>query len=248
MRINCFVTPGTLNADQVSLSPSESHHLTRVLRVERGQELTLFDGEGIRAKAIVIAVSKKALSVKIIKRDTVSESGIQITLIQALPKPERFEWILQKATELGIRRIQPILSTHTIHRSKNSEKQTARWQSILRNAAQQCGVARLPQIQPIKKISSIIPTLEKMDIIFIGSLRRNVQPFREAFQKIDKSKINTAALLIGPEGDFTREEIDAVETSGAIPVTFCQQILRTETAAIFGLSVLVYELATHHIE
>jgi 16S rRNA (uracil1498-N3)-methyltransferase len=87
-----------------------------------------------------------------------------------------------------------------------------------------------------------IPALQNFDIVFIGSLHPNARPFREAFHSLDRSKIKTAALLIGPEGDFTEEEVNAAVAAGAIPVTFGNQILRTETAAIFGLSVLAYEL------
>jgi RsmE family RNA methyltransferase len=106
-----------------------------------------------------------------------------------------------------------------------------------------------------------IPALQNFDIVFIGSLHPNAKPFREVFhpsaareapllrgndqrewQSLDKPKIKTAALLIGPEGDFTEEEVNAAVAAGAIPVTFGNQILRTETAAIFGLSVLAYEL------
>jgi 16S rRNA (uracil1498-N3)-methyltransferase len=239
MRINSYTPPGTLSTDLIVLSPEESHHLAKVLRVEAGQELTLFDGQGTRADGVVDSVTKKEVTVRITARETVPPPSVEITLIQAVCKPDRFELILQKATELGIRRIQPVVSTHTVNRSKEPEKQMERWQTIVRNAAQQCGTAWLPEILPLQKFSS---TALKADAVFIGSLHPNAKPFREAFRSLDKSKIKTAALLIGPEGDFTEEEVNAAVAAGAIPVTFGSQILRTETAAIFGLSVLAYEL------
>jgi 16S rRNA (uracil1498-N3)-methyltransferase len=239
MRINSFTPPGTLESGLIVLSPEESHHLARVLRVEAGQELTLFDGQGTRAEGIVDAVSKKEVTVRIATREMIPPPAVEITLIQAVCKPDRFELILQKATELGIRRIQPVISTHTVNRSKEPEKQLERWQTIVRNAAQQCGTAWMPELLPLQKFSSMTPDA---DVIFIGSLHPNAKPFREVFQSLDKSKIKTAALLIGPEGDFTAEEVNAAVAAGAIPVTFGKQILRTETAAIFGLSVLAYEL------
>ncbi len=239
MRINSYTPPGTLSTDLIVLSPEESHHLAKVLRVEAGQELTLFDGQGTRADGVVDSVTKKEVTVRITAREIVLPPAVEITLIQAVCKPDRFELILQKATELGIRRIQPIVSTHTVNRSKEPEKQMERWQTIVRNAAQQCGTAWLPEILPLQKFST---AALKADAIFIGSLHPNAKPFREAFRSLDKSKIKTAALLIGPEGDFTEEEVNAAVAAGAIPVTFGNQILRTETAAIFGLSVLAYEL------
>ena len=242
MRINSFTPPGTLKNDLVVLSPEESHHLARVLRVEAGQELTLFDGQGTRAEGLVDAVTKKEVTVRITARETVPPPAVEITLIQAVCKPDRFELILQKATELGVRRIQPVVTQNASLPAGKIEKMAERGESIIRNAAQQCGTVWLPDFQRLEKFSSILPVLGNFDAVFIGSLHPNAKPFREAFKTLEKAKIKTAALLIGPEGDFTEEEVNAAVAAGAIPVTFGSQILRTETAAIFGLSVLAYEL------
>ena len=242
MRINSFTPPGTLKNDLIVLSPEESHHLARVLRVEAGQELTLFDGQGIRAEGVVDAVTKKEVAVRITTRETVPPPAVEITLIQAVCKPDRFELILQKATELGVRQIQPIITKNASLPAGKIEKMAERGEAIVRNAAQQCGTAWLPDIQGLEKFPSILPMLGKFDAAFIGSLHPKAKPFRETFQTLEKSKIKTAALLIGPEGDFTAEEVNSAVAAGAIPVTFGSQILRTETAAIFGLSVLAYEL------
>jgi len=242
MRINSFVLPAALKADLVALSPEESHHLARVLRVEAGQEMTLFDGQGTRAEGIVDTVTKKEVTVRITARETVPPPAVEITLIQAVCKPDRFELILQKATELGVRHIQPIITKNASLPAGKIEKMAERGEAIIRNAAQQCGTAWLPEFQPLEKFPSIFPMLGKFDAVFIGSLHPEANPFRKTFQTLEKSKIKTAALLIGPEGDFTKEEVNAAVAAGAVPVTFGSQILRTETAAIFGLSVLAYEL------
>ena len=269
MRINSYTPPGTLKNDLIVLSPEESHHLARVLRVEAGQELTLFDGQGTRAEGIVDAVTKKEVAVRIIARETVPPPAVEITLIQAVCKSDRFELILQKATELGVRRIQPVITQNASLPAGKIEKMAERGEAIIRNAAQQCGTAWLPEFQCLEAFvalfpmsgktepcrartaeslpaaagrSMTIPALQNFDTVFIGSLHPDAKPFREAFQTLEKSKIKTAALLIGPEGDFTEEEVNAAVAAGAIPVTFGNQILRTETAAIFGLSVLAYEL------
>jgi 16S rRNA (uracil1498-N3)-methyltransferase len=246
MRINSWVPPGELAGGQIVLSPEESHHLSRVLRVEEGQELTLFDGQGTRAAGVVSSVSKKEVTVRILSRETVAPPPVEITLIQAVCKPDRFELILQKATELGVRRIRPVLTQNASLPAGKIEKMAERGAAIIRNAAQQCGAAWLPDFQPLENPprggTEFFPDLGNYDAVFIGSLHPDARPFREAFRGLDKSKIKTAALLIGPEGDFTKEEVDAAVAGGAVPVTFGTQILRTETAAIFGLSVLVYEL------
>jgi len=242
MRINSFVPSGELSADLIALSPDESHHLARVLRVEAGQELTLFDGCGTRAEGVVDSVSKKEVVVRVLQRNQIPKPAVDITLIQALPKPDRFEVVLQKATELGVRQIQPVLSRHTINRSKEADKQHERWNTIVRNAAQQCNTAWLPEIKPLAPLAAVFSTLGQQDLVLIGSLHPNARPLRQVFQELDRSTIKTAALLIGPEGDFTEEEVESAVAAGAVPVTFGSQILRTETAAIFGLSILTYEM------
>ena len=265
MRINSFVTPGSLQNDLVVLSPDESHHLARVLRVEPNQELTLFDGQGTRAEGVVESVTKKEVSVRITNRETVAPPAVEITLIQAICKPDRFEMILQKATELGVRTILPVVTANASLPAGKIDKIISRGEAIIRNASQQCGTAWLPVFHPLEKLSSLFPTLGKeqqaltqsvpmlgkFDAVFIGSLHPNAKPFKESFHPPSPEgsgatrgleNIKTAALLIGPEGDFTKEEVHAAVEAGAIPVTFGKQILRTETAAIFGLSVLAYEL------
>jgi 16S rRNA (uracil1498-N3)-methyltransferase len=242
MRIHSFIQPEEIRQDVASLAPDESHHLARVLRVEAGQELTLFDGQGTRAEGVIDAVSKKEVTVQITARETVPPPPVEITLVQAICKPDRFEMILQKATELGVRRIQPVVTQNVSLPAGKIEKMVERGEVIIRNAAQQCGTAWLPSFQPLEKINRIFPTLGKFDAVFIGSLHPEAKPFQESFQSLEKSKIKTAALIIGPEGDLTKEEVDAAVAAGARPVSFGTQILRTETAAIFGLSVLAYEL------
>ena len=245
MRINSFVTPAALKTDPVGLSAQESHHLARVLRVEAGQEMTLFDGEGTRADGIVDSVSKKEVTVRITKRETIEPHPVEITLIQAVCKPDRFDMILQKASELGVRTIQPIVTQNTSLPTGKIEKMIGRGEAIIRNASQQCGTAWLPVFQPLEKISAILSSIGTYDALFIGSLQSNAKPFKKALRSLTEAGMSPAprvALLIGPEGDFTEEEVKTAIHVGAIPVTFGSQILRTETAAIFGLSVLVYEL------
>ncbi len=242
MRINSFVTPDALKADPVVLSAEESHHLARVLRVEAGQEMTLFDGRGTRAKGVIDTITKKEVTVRVTECETIPPPAVEITLIQAVCKPDRFEMILQKATELGVRTIQPVVTQNASLPQGKIDKMINRGEAIIRNAAQQCGTAWLPKFQGLEKISSIFPNLGNFDAVFIGSLEAGARPFREVFQTLEKSGIQRVALLIGPEGDFTEEEVNAAVEAGAIPVTFGKQILRTETAAIFGLSVLAYEL------
>ncbi len=236
MRINSLVDAGELEKEVAILSSEESHHLARVLRVQPGQDITLFDGQGGVAEGLIETVSKSAVDVRISKHWNVPKPVIEIDLIQAVPKPDRWELVLQKAVELGATTIRPVLTKHT--EFKPNPKKQERWNKIVLNAAQQCEVRWLPDLQPLEEFEAILPILGNYDLVLVGSLFEGTRPFRD-LPMTGKSKV---AILIGPEGDFTEEEVRAAVDAGAVPVSFGDRILRTETAAIFGLSVLAYEL------
>ena len=235
MRINSLVDVGELEKDLVVLPPDESHHLARVLRVQPGQEIILFDGRGNVAEATLESVSKTAVAARVSRRWSVPPPAVQIDLIQAVPKPDRWELVLQKAVELGVSNIRPILTQHT--EFKPHPKKQERWGKMVLNAAQQCEVRWLPTLHALEKMEAVFPLLEGYDLVLIGSLNAGAKPFRQ----IDFSGAGKVALLIGPEGDFTPEEVETSVAAGAEPVSFGDRILRTETAAIFGLSILAYE-------
>jgi 16S rRNA (uracil1498-N3)-methyltransferase len=236
VRINSLVDAGELEKEVATLSSEESHHLARVLRVQPGQEIILFDGEGGVAEGIIEAVSKATVEVRVSKSWKVPRPGIEITLIQAVPKPDRWELVLQKAVELGATAIRPVLTQHT--EFWPNPKKEERWGKIVLNAAQQCEVRWLPTLQPLERLGAVLPTLGSYDLVLMGSLYEGAKPFRE----VPMAGKKRVALLVGPEGDFSREEVAAAVAAGAVPVSFGDRILRTETAAIFGLSVLAYEL------
>lgn len=253
MRINSFIDARELEKDTAVLSPDESHHLVRVLRVQPGQEITLFDGQGGGADASVETISKTALQVRISQRWQVPPPVIQIDLIQAVPKPDRWELVLQKAVELGASNIHPVLTQHT--ESRPNAKKMERWQKIVLNAAQQCEVRWMPKLHALEQMEAILPRLKNHDLVLVGSLYKDAMPLRDVLKvstlqqdgqalRSDSGQAKPAkvALLVGPEGDFSPEEVDAAVAAGAVPVSFGNRILRTETAAIFGLSVLAYEL------
>lgn len=236
MRINSLVDAKELEGEVAVLSSEESHHLTRVLRVQEGQEITLFDGRGGVAEAVIETVSKTALEARISKKWTVPKPSVEIELIQAVPRPDRWDLVLQKAVELGATSIQPVLSQHTEFRP-NPKKQD-RWSKIVLNAAQQCEVRWLPELKPLEKLDSVMPSFGEYDLVLAGSLYEGAKPFRD----VSLAGVKRIALLIGPEGDFSEAEVSAMVSAGAVPVSFGDRILRTETAAIFGLSVLAYAL------
>jgi len=237
MRINSLIDSQELQKDVVTLSSEEAHHLVRVLRIKVGQKIILFDGAGQVAEAVVETVSKQLVTARIQHRFSIPEPAVQIDLMQALPKPDRWDLILQKSVELGVQHIWPLKTQHTVF--SPNEKRQMRWQKIILNAAQQCEVRWLPILHPTCNLSFICTQLVEYDLVLVGSLYEGAKPLRHILAGKTPKKV---ALLIGPEGDFSEEEVQLLHQSGAIPVSFGDRILRTETAALFGLSVLAYEL------
>jgi 16S rRNA (uracil1498-N3)-methyltransferase len=183
-------------------------------------------------------VTKSAVEARVSSRASVPPPAVQLDLIQAVPKPDRWELVLQKAVELGVSNIQPVLTRHTEFRP--NDKKAARWQKIVLHAAQQCEVRWLPHLLPLEYMDAIIPRLGSYDLVLVGSLYAGARPLREV--PLRQDGLQKVALLIGPEGDFSEAEVEAAVQAGAVPVSFGERILRTETAAIFGLSVLAYQL------
>jgi 16S rRNA (uracil1498-N3)-methyltransferase len=236
MRINSLVDATELAKEVVALPPQESHHLSRVLRVRPGQEIILFDGQGGVADAVVESVTKGAVEVRIRDRRNVPPPAVQIDLIQAVPKPDRWEWVLQKAVELGASNIRPVLSEHT--EFKAGSKKEERWRKIILNAAQQCEVRWLPKLHSLEPMERLLPSLSRYDLALVGSLYDGAKPFRD----VPLEGSERIGLIIGPEGDFTQQEVNALMNAGARAVSFGDRVLRTETAAVFGLSALAYKL------
>lgn len=236
MRINSLVDTAELGKETATLPPGESHHLARVLRVQPGQAITLFDGAGGVAEGVIASVSKSSVTVNIRSRVQVPEPAAEIHLIQAVPRPDRWELVLQKAVELGAASIRPVLTRNTEFRPNPGK--TERWKRIVLNAAQQCEVRWLPRLYEVQPYDAVLRTLGSFDLMLIGSLFDGAARLRD----VDLTGRRRVALLIGPEGDFTAEEVAAAVDAGAVPVSFGERILRTETAAIFGLSILAYQL------
>jgi 16S rRNA (uracil1498-N3)-methyltransferase len=164
--------------------------------------------------------------------------------LQALPKGKLFEAIVQKATELGTARIVPLLSERVVvHLNKNeSDRKAAKWQSIAVEAIKQCGAAWLPRVEIPITPEHFLARKEHFDLALVGSLQPDAKHPQEYFCRPSRPK--SAAIWIGPEGDFTGVELEAIKASGAHPITLGPLVLRTETAAICCLSVLNYEMSS----
>lgn len=241
----CFVNPAQWNQPEISLSPEESHHLLSVLRAGRGKQITLFNGQGQVATGRLLGTKKGQVRVKILEdtRHNVPHPSVSITLIQAVPKHSLMDFIIQKATELGVSAIAPVLTERVIVRwtDREIQKRHTRWQRIALEAVKQCGLNWFPDIQPAVPLSDLLPQLSLFDQCIVASLHQKARPFREVINTMNRKTIKTIALVIGPEGDLAEHETKAMLSAGAVLARFGPNILRVETAALYGLSLLTYE-------
>ena len=210
-------------------SREQSHHIANVLRFKPGARIRILDGAGTSREAELTVVSKNAVSLKY--GDTVTtlpRPAPQITLFQCVAKTVRMDWLIEKATELGVARIVPVLSERTIA-GANIE----RWKRIAESALCQCGGGWLPEITPALKWDSTLAAIRSFTAsggtVYTGSLAPNTPPFSILHSPFSIS------FLIGPEGDFTPAEYESAATAGALPVSFGPQVLRVETAAIYAV-------------
>ena len=230
-------TPPT-TGEPCLLEGDTAHHISRSLRMKPGEEVTLCDGKGLDYSGEILAITDSAVTVTIKEvLPSQTEPSVQVTLFQGLPKGDKMELIVQKAVELGAYAIAPVLTRRSISQpdQKSAEKKTQRWQKIANEAAQQSQRGSLPQVRPLISFAQALEQCDEFDKILVcyegGGL-----PIAETVLP-DDQKI---AVFIGPEGGWEESEIEALRQRGAQIITLGPRILRTETAPLAVLSVLMY--------
>lgn len=229
------------------LPPGESHHCTNVLRLGANERITVFDGAGREASAVILEPNAKAVSVRLSGVTRTPAPPCALTLGQAVPKGKNMDLIVQKAVELGASRIAPILSDRTVVQLDAAElgKKRAKWQEVALEACKQCGQNHLPAVAEPLPTKVFFEREERGELMLIASLQPDAMPLKSLladFVAAHSRLPRSATVLIGPEGDFTPAELSLAKSHGYLPMTLGPIILRTETAAIFCLSVLAHEL------
>jgi 16S rRNA (uracil1498-N3)-methyltransferase len=242
-----YLEPGLCQGTDLSLTGREAHHALHVLRVRRGESVTVLDGAGLKCDCLVENLGRDQVNLKVLNRHSTAPLPYQINLVQAIPKGKLMDSIIQKATELGASRIVPLLTERTITKIDEAEAslKAEKWQLIAIESIKQCGSTWLPRVESPLTVEQFLSRKQPVDLALVGSLQENARHPRiqfEDYQRREGKKPKSVSVAIGPEGDFTREEIDAFESAGALPITLGALVLRTETAAIYCLSVINYEL------
>ncbi len=247
----------------------EAHHALRVLRVKYGELVAVLDGIGNEFLCTVENCSRDAVTLSVSLKNFTPAPPCPVTLLVAVPKGKIIEDIIQKAVELGARRVVPLLTervaTHLDAEAAADKRD--KWQQLAVEAIKQCGAAWLPKIETPMTIqellarsgvsaerrilnenqsSGLLPkAATPFELSLVGSLqteRRHPRECFEEFQSKHGRRPHSAAVWIGPEGDFTLEELKAIQDSGAQPISLGKLVLRVETAAVYCLSILNYEL------
>lgn len=241
----CFVSADEWDHPVVQLSREDSHHLTDVLRIEPGAKVVVSNGVGGDAAAEVSDVRDGVVRLRILDRQVKSDAGVMITLIQAVPKATKMDWIIQKATEIGVWSIMPVMTDRGVVKleDERADKRTDRWQRIAMEAAKQCRTAWIPSVKPVQELSHLLAHLPPLDVLLIGSLESHAVPLKDCLAQVKGGHPRSVGLLIGPEGDFSPREFELAAKAGALPVSYGNRVLRVETAALYGLCVLSYELS-----
>lgn len=236
MRLIRIYTPGPLAAQaEVALPAAGAYHATRVLRLREGAPLAVFDGVGGEYRAEIARIDGGDVRVRLGERIAgAPEPPLKITLVQGVSRGERMDWTLQKATELGVGVIAPVLTARSVVRldDRQAAKKREHWQGIVIGACEQCGRSTLPDIREPVALSDYLKTQSK------SGMRLVLSPTCPASLAGLSSMSPKVELLIGPEGGLDDDEIDRAQHAGFMPVRLGPRILRTETAAVTALSVL----------
>jgi 16S rRNA (uracil1498-N3)-methyltransferase len=233
-----FIAPEQVSGQSITISGEDVHHIVKVLRMKTGDELLLCDGEGAEYTAKIAQVNKSDITAEVTARSRREIPYPLITLGQGLPKSDKMDWIVQKATELGVANIVPLITERTIVKLKDEEKRVARWQKIAREAAMQSNRPDISSITACCFLHGFSPELnpERGSCFSPPGKRTSLV---KTFPPI--SGINRIIVLIGPEGGFSAHEAEAAQGNGFHLVSLGPNILRTETAAIAVLSMIGYE-------
>ncbi len=244
-----YAPPDHCGGDLITLDGGEARHAALVLRVRPGERVGVLDGAGQELGCEVTACVGHRVSLKVRERKAHPKPSYRVTLLQAIPKGKLLEAVIQKATELGVARIVPLLTERVITHldPHGAEAKAEKWRGVAVEAIKQCGCPWLPQIETPIIPSEFIARQESFDLQLVASLRPGSRHPREhfaAFATRAGRKPGSVAVWIGPEGDFTAGEYELIERVGALAMTLGRLVLRTETAAIYCLSICNYELTS----
>lgn len=236
MQTSHFYLPPTSWSAPLALTGDEARHCTQVTRHSVGDEVVIFDGAGRKARARIEKAAKDRVELLTLSESLTPAPDAPLTLLQGIVKGDTMEWIIEKAVELGVQRIVPVLTQRSVVRLNASEaaKKREKWQRVALEACKQCGQVWLPEIAVPCALGLAIQQTAEAELKLIASL----EPDADTLKREHRTR---TAIAIGPEGDFTPDEYAQLKAAGWQPWSLGSLTLRSETAAICALSILGYQ-------
>lgn len=239
-----YVEPEAVSENTVRITGSDVNHIKNVLRMHSGEEIMVLDGTGMEYHCEIETISDEIVAKVLEAKKTEAELSVRLLLFQGLPKKDKMELIIQKAVELGVSEIIPVLTKRTVVKledKKKEQKKLERWQAIAEAAAKQSGRGIIPKVKEAVKFADAVRQAGELDEALIPyELAEGMDEARAYVKGLHGKK--TIGIFIGPEGGFEPDEIAMAREAGIHPITLGKRILRTETAGLCILSVIMFEL------
>ncbi len=233
-----FISPGQASGPSIVITGEDVRHIATVLRMKPGEELLLCDGQGTEYFAKITKIERSEITTQIMKQSRQERRYPRITLAQGLPKSDKMDLIVQKATELGVASVIPIVTERTVLKLKDEEKRVARWQKICREAAMQSNRPDIPNVEPVVSFKDFFQAPHPEPALLLFPWEEGTEPVKKVLG--NHSGVKHIVVLIGPEGGFSPTEAALAQEKGFHQVSLGPNILRTETAAIAVLSMIRY--------
>jgi 16S rRNA (uracil1498-N3)-methyltransferase len=242
-----YLPPDQCKGSILYLAGREAHHAVDVLRLRHGDRVVVLDGEGHQFSCEVQKSERSQVSLAVLESSFIEPLPYRITLAQALPKGKIFESIIQKATELETFRIAPLLSERVVARfdDEDAADKAEKWRLVAIEAIKQSGSAWLPRVETAMTLEQFLEQKERFELMLVASLQPGTKPlgdYTRAFCAQHGRHPNSVCIFVGPEGDFSTEELEMIQSAGARPISLGRLVLRSETAATYCLSVLNHEM------
>lgn len=239
-----FTDPSQVQGDKIEIEGTDVNHIKNVLRMKIGEKVQISDQSGKNYSCELEAFEAEKVRFQILEeRESENELPSRIYLFQGLPKSDKMEWIVQKAVELGVYEVIPVATHRAVVKldEKKAVKKIARWNAIAEGAAKQSGRDVIPCVKEVMSLENALSYATSLDLILMPyEDAEGMEKTRRVIGQIKPGQ--SIGIFIGPEGGFEETEVQKAQKSGAVPVTLGKRILRTETAGLTVLSILMYHL------
>ncbi len=238
-----YVPKESVKGRTIIIGGEEAHHIIDVMRLKPSDTIVAFDGTGKEYAGLIASVANKSVVVDIIRvLEPAAVSGVKITLIQAIPKKAKMDYIVEKATELGVAAIVPVFTERTIPDWDDEKRASCvrRWRKIALEASKQCSRSDIPAVSDIKSFSESLKDPSGCGLALIAALADGTVGISKA---IAGCRVKSVTIAIGPEGDFTPQEVARARDAGFKPVSLGPRVLKSDTAGLAVLAILDYELS-----